>query len=248
MGVPVSTPLHSGAAVRHVRPWISTVSFAEASGESADELAAAEDVQDEDGQGGQHHRGQGRGDVDGELALEAPHEQRQHPFVGALGEDQWKALTAELPRTRIPYERGCIVKDIDRSGFDAAARAAEQAEVCVAVVGDRAALFGLGTSGEGCDAEELSLPGVQDELLEALLATGTPVVLLVSGRPYALGAYADRAAAVVQALFPGEEGGPALAVLTGRTNPSGKLPVQIPRTAGGQPCTCTPRSAATPRA
>ena len=116
-------------------------------------------------------------------------------------------------------------------------------------VGDRAALFGLGTSGEGCDAEDLSLPGVQDELIEALLATGTPgVLLVVSGRPYALGAYADRAAAVVQALFPGEEGGPALAVLTGRTNPSGKLPVQIPRTAGGQPGTCTPRSAATPRA
>lgn len=84
-----------------------------------------------------------------------------------------------------------------------------------------------------------SLPGVQDELVEALLATGTPVVLLVvSGRPYALGAYTDRAAAVVQAFFPGEEGGPALAgVLSGRINPSGKLPVQVPRTAGGQPGT-----------
>lgn len=117
--------------------------------------------------------------------------------------------------------------------------AARQADVCVAVVGDRAALFGLGTCGEGCDAEDLSLPGVQGELVEALPATGTPVVLLVvSGRPYALGAYADRAAAVVQAFFPGEEGGPALAgVLSGRINPSGKLPVQVPRTAGGQPGT-----------
>jgi beta-glucosidase-like glycosyl hydrolase len=149
------------------------------------------------------------------------------------------ALTTELPDTRIAYEQGCPVKDIDRSRFDAAVAAARQADVCVAVVGDRAALFGLGTSGEGCDAEDLSLPGVQDELVEALLATGTPVVLLVvSGRPYALGAYADRAAAVVQAFFPGEEGGPALAgVLSGRINPSGKLPVQIPRTAGGQPGT-----------
>ncbi|MEV0643316.1 glycoside hydrolase family 3 N-terminal domain-containing protein [Streptomyces sp. NPDC050619] len=149
------------------------------------------------------------------------------------------ALATELPGTRIAYEQGCPVKDIDRSGFDAAVEAARQAEVCLAVVGDRAALFGLGTSGEGCDAEDLSLPGVQDELVEALLATGTPVVLLVvSGRPYALGAYADRAAAVVQAFFPGEEGGPALAgVLCGRINPSGKLPVQIPRTAGGQPGT-----------
>ncbi|WP_327699823.1 glycoside hydrolase family 3 N-terminal domain-containing protein [Streptomyces sp. NBC_00459] len=149
------------------------------------------------------------------------------------------ALAMELPGALITYEQGCPVKDSDRDGFDAAVDAARQAEVCVAVVGDRAGLFGLGTSGEGCDAEDLSLPGVQGELVEALLATGTPVVLLVvSGRPYALGTYADRAAAVVQAFFPGEEGGPALAgVLSGRTTPSGKLPVQIPRTPGGQPGT-----------
>jgi beta-xylosidase len=149
------------------------------------------------------------------------------------------ALAMELPGALIRYEQGCLVKDTDRAGFDAAVEAARQSQVCVAVVGDRAGLFGLGTSGEGCDAEDLSLPGVQGELVEALLATGTPVVLLaVSGRPYALGAYADRAAAVVQAFFPGEEGGPALAgVLSGRTAPSGKLPVQIPRTPGGQPGT-----------
>ncbi|MFE4758180.1 glycoside hydrolase family 3 N-terminal domain-containing protein [Streptomyces mirabilis] len=149
------------------------------------------------------------------------------------------ALAAELPGTRIFYERGVPVKDIDRSGIEAAVEQARQADVCVAVVGDRAALFGLGTSGEGCDAEDLSLPGVQDELVEALLATGTPVVLLiVSGRPYALGAYTDRAAAIVQAFFPGEEGGGALAgVLSGRITPSGKLPVQVPRTKGGQPST-----------
>lgn len=149
------------------------------------------------------------------------------------------ALATELPRALISYEQGCPVKDTDRAGIDAAVEAARRAQVCVAVVGDRAGLFGLGTSGEGCDAEDLSLPGVQGELVEALLATGTPVVLLaVSGRPYALGAYADRAAAVVQAFFPGEEGGPALAgVLSGRTAPSGRLPVQIPRTPGGQPGT-----------
>ncbi|MER7692506.1 glycoside hydrolase family 3 N-terminal domain-containing protein [Streptomyces sp. NPDC097610] len=149
------------------------------------------------------------------------------------------SLAAELPETRIAYEQGCPVKDIDRDGFDAAIDQARQADVCIAVVGDRAGLFGLGTSGEGCDAEDLALPGVQDELVEALLATGTPVVLLVvSGRPYALGAYADRAAAVVQAFFPGEEGGSALAgVLSGRVTPSGKLPVQVPRSRGGQPAT-----------
>ncbi|MFG1667884.1 glycoside hydrolase family 3 N-terminal domain-containing protein [Streptomyces sp. Y7] len=151
-----------------------------------------------------------------------------------------EALVAELPPTaRIAHAQGCPVKDIDRTRIDAAVEEARQADVCIAVVGDRAGLFGLGTSGEGCDAEDLALPGVQGELVEALLATGTPVVLLaVSGRPYALGAYTGRAAAVVQAFFPGEEGGPALAgVLSGRVNPSGKLPVQIPRTPGGQPAT-----------
>ncbi|MEU9348953.1 glycoside hydrolase family 3 N-terminal domain-containing protein [Streptomyces sp. NPDC048278] len=150
-----------------------------------------------------------------------------------------EALVSELPGTRIGYEQGCPVKDVDRGGFDAAVAAARRAEVCVAVVGDRAGLFGMGTSGEGCDVEDLALPGVQDELVEALLATGTPVVLVVvSGRPYALGRYAGRAAAVVQSFFPGEEGGSALAgVLSGRVTPSGKLPVQIPRTPGGQPAT-----------
>jgi beta-glucosidase len=111
--------------------------------------------------------------------------------------------------------------------------------VCIAVVGDRPGLFGRGTSGEGCDVEDLSLPGIQDELLDALLQTGTPLVLVVvSGRPYALGRYAGRTAAVVQAFLPGEEGGPALAgVLVGRVVPSGKLPVQIPRASGAQPGT-----------
>jgi len=64
------------------------------------------------------------------------------------------------------------------------------------------------------------------------------VLLVVSGRPYALGRYVGRAAAIVQAFFPGEEGGPALAgVLSGRVVPSGKLPVQVPALPGGQPGT-----------
>jgi len=95
---------------------------------------------------------------------------------------------------------------------------------------------------------------VQGELLEQLLALDVPVVLvLLTGRPYALGRYLDsaevsaevsaagsasRPAAVVQAFFPGEEGAGAVAgVLSGRVNPSGKLPVQVPRGSGGQPTT-----------
>ncbi|KQY21825.1 beta-glucosidase [Cellulomonas sp. Root485] len=139
----------------------------------------------------------------------------------------------------VTYARGCDVTDPDRTGFDAAVAAARDADVCVVAVGDRAGLFGRGTSGEGCDATDLHLPGVQADLVRALLDTGTPVVLvLLTGRPYAIGPLADDAAAVVQAFFPGQLGGQALAeVLTGAVSPSGRLPVSIPADASGQPGT-----------
>nr|WP_221373755.1 glycoside hydrolase family 3 N-terminal domain-containing protein [Actinoplanes polyasparticus] len=150
-----------------------------------------------------------------------------------------EALGSALKGSEIVYEQGCAVIGDDRSGFAAAVEAARGADVTVAMVGDLAGLFGHGTSGEGCDAADLTLPGVQADLLEELLATGRPVVIVVvSGRPYALGAFAGRAAGLVQAFMPGEEGGAAIAgVLTGRVNPGAKLPVQIPRHAGGQPGT-----------
>ncbi|HEY6494764.1 MAG TPA: glycoside hydrolase family 3 N-terminal domain-containing protein [Trebonia sp.] len=134
---------------------------------------------------------------------------------------------------------GCAVRTPDRSGFAAAVSTSRSADAIVAVVGDEAGLWGHGTSGEGCDTEELKLPGVQEELLHALADTGLPVIaVLITGRPYALGGVADRLAAIVQAFFPGEEGGHAIAeVLTGRVNPSGKLPVELPREAGAQPST-----------
>jgi len=149
------------------------------------------------------------------------------------------ALRAELPAAEVVYEQGCQVSSADRSGFAAAVDAARSAEVCVAFVGDLAGLFGHGTSGEGCDAEDLRLPGVQADLLEELLATGTPVVVVVvSGRPYALGEVHGRAAGLVQAFMPGQEAGAAIAgILTGRVQPGGKLPVQIPRQRGAQPGT-----------
>jgi beta-glucosidase len=147
------------------------------------------------------------------------------------------ALAAELPGTAIAYARGCGVDDPDTSGFAEARAAAAAADVAVLVVGDHAALFGRGTVGEGCDRDDLELPGVQRALAEEVLATGTPVVLvLLTGRPYAVDWALERCAAVLQAFFPGEEGGPAVAgVLSGRVNPSGRLPVSLPRSAGAQP-------------
>ena len=148
------------------------------------------------------------------------------------------AVRAEFPAAEVVAAQGCSIDGDDRSGFASAIRAAHEADVCVAVLGDRAGLFGRGTSGEGCDASDLALPGVQAELLAALLDVEVPVVLvLLTGRPYALGAF-DQAAATVQAFFPGQEGSGAVAgVLSGRVNPSGKLPVQVPRLPGGQPAT-----------
>jgi beta-glucosidase-like glycosyl hydrolase len=165
----------------------------------------------------------------------------RHPGLGLGLEVQTAvdALRAELPGVEIVHAQGCPVQEEDRSGFEAALAAARGTGLCVAVVGDLAGLFGHGTSGEGCDAEDLRLPGVQADLLDELLQTGTPVVVVVvSGRPYALGDVHGRAVGLVQAFMPGEEGGPVIAgVLSGRIQPSGKLPVQIPKRPGGQPRT-----------
>ncbi|MGW6214393.1 beta-xylosidase/alpha-l-arabinosidase [Streptomyces sp. NPDC055109] len=149
------------------------------------------------------------------------------------------SLRSELPDAKVTFAEGCAVSDPDASGFAEAVARASEADVCVAVLGDRAGLFGRGTSGEGCDAADLRLPGVQGELLDALVDTGVPVVLvLLTGRPYALGRWEGRLGAVVQAFFPGEEGGPAVAgVLSGRVGPSGRLPVSVPRLPGSQPWT-----------
>ena len=139
--------------------------------------------------------------------------------------------------TEVTYEPGCPIVEYDDAGIAAAARAAAEADIAVVTVGDLAGMFGAGTSGEGCDVEDLRLPGAQQELVEAVLATGTPTVLIViSGRPYALGDVAEKCAAIVQGFFPGEEGGPALAdLLVGAVEPTGRLPIGVPVRPGGQP-------------
>lgn len=149
------------------------------------------------------------------------------------------ALRADPAGYAVSYAQGCPVLGGDDAGIAVAAGAARDAEICVAVLGDQAGLFGAGTSGEGSDAVSLRLPGRQEELLEALLATGTPVVLvLLVGRPYELSRQIGRLAAVVCGFFPGEEGAAALAdVLTGRVNPSGRLPVSFPAEGASQPAT-----------
>lgn len=165
----------------------------------------------------------------------------QHPGV-AMGIEiptVLEAIRAEFPGSDIRHAVGTTVDGGETEGIADAAALAASADLVILALGDRAGLFGRGTSGEGCDVETLDLPGAQQELVDAVLATGTPtVVTLLTGRPYALGRAVTDAAAIVQAFFAGEEGAPAIAgVLSGRVNPSGRLPVSIPAGSGSQPTT-----------
>jgi beta-xylosidase len=150
-----------------------------------------------------------------------------------------EAVRAEFPAAELTVTAGTSIDGGETDGIADAARAASGADVVVLALGDRAGLFGRGTSGEGCDAESLELPGAQSALLEAVLDAGTPtIVTMLAGRPYVLGTASDRAAGIVQSFFPGEEGTTAIAgVLSGRVNPSGRLPVSVPATPGAQPST-----------
>jgi beta-xylosidase len=147
------------------------------------------------------------------------------------------ALRSELPAAAVSYARGCDVLSADPSGIPAAVACAADADVALVVLGDEAGLFGRGSSGEGNDAADLWLPGAQQELLDAVLSTGVPVVLvLITGRPYALRGAASRVGAAIQSFFPGQEGASAIArVLSGQVTPSGKLPVEIPVAGGAAP-------------
>ena len=163
----------------------------------------------------------------------------QHPNepVGIELPTLVESLTAEFGS--VDYTLGTTIDGGETDGIAAAVESAKRSDVAIVTLGDRAGLFGRGTSGEGCDADSLALPGAQQQLLDAVLATGTPtIVVLFAGRPYALGAAVSDAAAIVQTFFPGEEGTGAVAgVLSGRVNPSGRLPVSVPAHAGSQPST-----------
>jgi beta-xylosidase len=148
------------------------------------------------------------------------------------------AVRAEFGSSIVEHALGTSV-DGGETDFAAALELAAASDVVVLALGDRAGLFGRGTSGEGCDAESLVLPGAQQQLVDALLDGGTPVVVtLLAGRPYALGRAVTEAAAIVQSFFPGEEGATAIArVLSGAVAPSGRLPVSVPALSGTQPTT-----------
>jgi beta-glucosidase len=110
--------------------------------------------------------------------------------------------------------------------------AAADADVVVAVMGELSSM-----SSEGASRATLDLPGIQEQMLEAVAATGKPVVLVLeNGRPLDIRWAAEHVPAILEAWYPGTEGGDAVAdVLFGEVNPGGKLPLSWPRTAGSEP-------------
>ncbi|MCO5245196.1 MAG: glycoside hydrolase family 3 C-terminal domain-containing protein [Anaerolineae bacterium] len=141
-----------------------------------------------------------------------------------------------MTHTTVLHAQGCDVNSDRRDGFDEAVATARQADVAILVVGDKSGLTDDCTTGEARDRADLNLPGVQQELVEAVVATGTPTVVLVNGRPLSITWIAEHVPAILEAWLPGEEGGPAIAdVLFGDANPGGKLPMTFPRAVGQVP-------------
>ncbi|HEU5402540.1 MAG TPA: glycoside hydrolase family 3 C-terminal domain-containing protein, partial [Terriglobales bacterium] len=116
---------------------------------------------------------------------------------------------------------------IERSG-----ESSRRADLVIAVMGEAANM-----SGEGASRATLDLPGIQQQMLEAAVASGKPVVLvLVSGRPLEIHWANEHVPAILQAWYPGSEGGNAITdVLFGDVNPGGKLPISWPRSSGQEP-------------
>lgn len=164
--------------------------------------------------------------------------------IGPIAEDQkcvmgnWRGLgefadvitlldgmKAEFPN--LTYSKGCEIEGNDKSGFADAVAVAQASDVVVLCLGE-----GFLYTGENCSRGSISLPGVQEELFAELVKTGKPVVVLIeSGRPLDLTRIAPGATALMDIWCPGVNGGPAVAsLLSGRRNPSGKLPVTFPYT------------------
>ncbi|PIE99760.1 MAG: glycosyl hydrolase [Maribacter sp.] len=149
---------------------------------------------------------------------------------------------------KVNYAEGCGITSLDNSNIPAAVAVAKQSDVVVLVVGGTSmTLSGIGwgkdipgdyaTSGEGFDRTTLTPPGIQPELIRAIYETGKPIILvMVHGRAYSIAWEKEHIPAIVEAWYPGEEGGNAIAnILFGKVNPSGKLPVSVPKSVGHVP-------------
>ncbi len=138
---------------------------------------------------------------------------------------QWEGLENKLGSSaRLLYAKGCEIEGEDRSGFAEAVEVARQADIIILSIGERRDM-----SGEAKSRSNLNIPGVQEELLKELLATGKQVIVLINaGRPLVFNYTADNAPAILYTWRLGSEAGNAIAdVLFGDYNPSAKLPNEL---------------------
>ena len=175
--------------------------------------------------------------------LPLPKSGRTIAVIGALADSKddmlgpWAGLGKAEETTNVLEGLRAVVPDIRYArgageNMAAAVDLAKQSDVTIAVLGESREM-----SGEATSRASIDLPGTQEKLLESLVATGKPVILVVmSGRPLAISWAADHVPAIVESWFLGTEGGHAIAdVLFGDVNPSGKLPVTFPRATGQVP-------------
>lgn len=153
---------------------------------------------------------------------------------------------------KVNYAKGCTLSGHDKSGFAEAVEAAKNSDAVVVVLGTTSVVFsGIGwnghapesepkdpfTCGEGYDVTDINPEGIQRELLQEIYKTGKPVILvLVHGRPWSISWEKENIPAILEAWYPGEKGGDAIAnILFGKVNPSGRLNVSIPQSVGHIP-------------
>lgn len=197
------------------------------------------------------------------IAVIGPNADNQYNMLGdytAPQEDEnvttvLEGILSEVNKEQVVYVKGCAIRDTMNVQIDEAVKAARSADVAVVVVGGSSArdfktsyketgaavaskdCISDMESGEGFDRASLDLLGKQLELLQAIKATGTPlVVIYIQGRPLNMNWAQEHADALLTAWYPGQEGGHAIAdILFGQYNPSGRLPISIPRHVGQLP-------------
>lgn len=155
-------------------------------------------------------------------------------------------------KANVHYAKGCGISSLDKSGFSEAIAAAQKSDAVVVVLGETSVILsGLGwgkgpgemesddpfTTGEGYDLTDINPIGVQRELIQAIKETGKPIILvLVHGRPWSIKWEKENIPAILEAWYPGEQGGNAIAnILFGKVNPSGRLNTTIPQSVGHIP-------------
>lgn len=154
-----------------------------------------------------------------------------------------QGLKQLLPaRVKLHYAKGCDLITMNDQGIKAAVAAARKSDVAIVTIGTASASlardYSNSTCGEGFDLSDLDPTGVQRQLVEAVVATGKPtIVVLIQGKPFSIPWIKEHVPAIVEAWYPGEKGGQSIAeVLFGKINPSGRLNVSFPKSVGHLPC------------